>query len=45
MIGWNAGAMFNVAGIPMIVTNWHETEFNRNEGYEDALIYRIGYHL
>ncbi len=87
MIGWNAGAMFNVAGIPMMVTNWHETEFNRNEGYAsqqggknghngavglwvditeklytgvqyryfrnklgwegygDAVIYRIGYHL
>ncbi|KXI22106.1 outer membrane protein OmpK [Photobacterium sanguinicancri] len=33
MVGWNAGFTFEVAGQPFMVTNWHETELARNDGY------------
>ncbi|MGF1833879.1 outer membrane protein OmpK [Photobacterium sanguinicancri] len=36
MVGWNAGYKFDVAGLPLMVTNWHETELARNDGYAGA---------
>ncbi|MCL6271498.1 hypothetical protein M3P05_16385 [Sansalvadorimonas sp. 2012CJ34-2] len=33
MVGWSAGATFEVAGVPLMVTNWNEIELNRNKEY------------
>lgn len=36
MLGWSAGYNFSVAGQPLMVTNWNEVEFARNDAYEIA---------
>ena len=33
MLGWNAGYTFKVAGQPLMLTNWNEVEFSRNDVY------------
>ena len=33
MLGWSAGYAFTVAGQPLMVTNWNEIEFARNDAY------------
>ncbi len=33
MFGWSAGAKFEIAGQPLLITNWNEIEFARNEAY------------
>lgn len=33
MMGWSAGFSFNIAGQPLLITNWNEIEFARNDAY------------
>lgn len=34
MLGWSAGYNFEIAGQPLMVTNWNEIEFARNDTYK-----------
>ncbi|KXF79801.1 outer membrane protein OmpK [Enterovibrio coralii] len=35
MFGWSAGYSFEIAGQPLLVTNWNEIEFARNDAYTE----------
>ncbi|MBV7300548.1 outer membrane protein OmpK [Enterovibrio paralichthyis] len=43
MAGWTAMYNFDIAGQPLMITNWHEIEFDRNDDYAAMQYGKIGH--
>ncbi|MBE1277131.1 MULTISPECIES: outer membrane protein OmpK [Enterovibrio] len=43
MAGWTAMYNFDIAGQPLMLTNWHEIEFDRNDDYAGMQYGKMGH--